>query len=318
MTQGDFSSGVLMQLIQASFKHQGILENVLPEEENSDLLSPRVGLSFKRSLLKNAFSRYGYGPILQAGLDIRSMQDSPLGYALLRAKTVEDLLTRFFRLEKYFHSKHRLVIRKSGQKYVCLRHISTTADPPQIYEDLIIAGLITGILSLFGCRDIDLECQGVTLIESGAVEESVTLCSDCSEFTIRWSDIHHVPGPAYDGKQHFLNSLTAAGSGHISRKTGCLIASDPVRNWSLAEIAQECGLSTRTLQRRLKEEGSSFSKCVMAARCQCAVYYMTEAIENLAAVGFLAGFSDAAHFSREFRKTMGLLPSDFRTSIKAP
>jgi AraC-like DNA-binding protein len=32
----------------------------------------------------------------------------------------------------------------------------------------------------------------------------------------------------------------------------------------------------------------------------------------LTAIGFCAGFSDSAHFSRDFRASMGMTPSDYR------
>ena len=313
----DFSSGMLVQLILASFRRQGILEAVLPKEDIHLAGAPRVGLDFKRNLLRTAFNTFGYAPILEAGFDIRLQHDSPMGYTLLKATSVNDLLNRFFRFEKYFHSKHRLAIRSEDEKSITLWHYSKTSVRPEIYEDIVVAGLLAGILDRFGCRDLVLEIEGQPLIARGKVIRDISLPGDCSCFTVRWSTVGPAHIPVFDGQNRFLNSLTAAGMGPVSRKTGSLISSDPVRSWKVEDVAGEFGLSARSLQRRLTEEGTTFSKCVMAARCQCAVYYMTEEIDNLSAVGFLAGFSDAAHFSREFSKTMGILPSDFRINLKS-
>ncbi len=313
----EFSSGMLVQLILASFRRQGILDAVLPEEDIHLAGAPRVGLDFKRNLLRKAFNTFGYAPILEAGFDIRLQHDSPMGYTLLKASSVNDLLNRFFRFEKYFHSKHRLAIRSEEEKSISLQHYSKTSACPEVYENIVIAGLLAGILDRFGCRDLVLELEERPLIVEGKVIRDIPIPADCSYFTVRWSAVGSADIPVFDGQKRFLNSLTAAGMGLVSRKTGSLISSDPVRGWKVEEVASEFGLSVRTLQRRLMQEGTTFSKCVMAARCQCAVYYMTEEIDNLAAVGFLAGFSDAAHFSREFYKTMGILPSDFRISLES-
>ncbi len=315
--EADFSSGMLVQLILASFGRQGILEAVLPEEDVHLAGTPRVGLDFKRNLLRKAFDTFGYAPILQAGFDIRLQHDSPMGYTLLKASSVNDLLNRFFRFEKYFHSKHRLAIRSEEKNSVSLQHYSKTSICPEVYEDIVVAGLLAGILDRFGCQDLVLEMEGQSLITERRVIRDISLPEDCSCFKVLWSAVGPADIPLFDGQNRFLNSLTAAGMGPVSRKTGSLISSDPVRSWKVENVASEFGLSARTLQRRLTEEGTTFSKCIMAARCQCAVYYMAEEIDNLAAVGFLAGFSDAAHFSREFCKTMGILPSDFRISLKS-
>lgn len=314
LPDGDFSSGMLIQVVLNSFERQGILDH-LPLDPEFKKIGPHIGLGFKRQLLKAAFDEFGLIPILKAGRDITHMRESPLGYTLLKASTPDEMLDRFSRLETYFHSRHRVdYSRKTDNSYSFL-HRSIENEQPQCYESMLIAGLLSGLLELLGCEKLNLEFEDHTFIHEGRLQEGEGRIEYCSSFKMSWQAFAHKPAPVFDGKEKFLNSLTASGHGPYSRKVGSMAASDPVRHWNLTEVAEKMGLSVRSLQRRLQEEKTSFSQCVMSARCQCAVFYITEGIANLSAVGFLSGFADAPHFSREFRKNMGMLPSDFQASL---
>ncbi|MCG8493731.1 MAG: helix-turn-helix transcriptional regulator [Sneathiellales bacterium] len=314
LPEGDFSSGMLIQVVLSSFERQGILDH-LPMDPALKKIGPHIGLGFKRQLLDAAFNEFGLVPILKAGRDITHMRESPLGYTLLKANTPHDMLDRFSRLETYFHSRHRVDHHREMENCYAFHHRSTENEQPQCYESMLIAGLLSGLLELLGCENLSLEFNEHQFIKEGVLQEHMGLIDACSSFKMSWQAFKHRSAPVFDGKEKFLNSLTASGHGPYSRKVGSMAASDPVRHWSLKEVAEEMGLSARSLQRRLQEEKTSFSQCVMSARCQCAVFYITEGIANLSAVGFLSGFADAPHFSREFRKNMGMLPSDFQASL---
>ncbi|WP_340260536.1 helix-turn-helix transcriptional regulator [Roseobacter sp. HKCCA0882] len=91
------------------------------------------------------------------------------------------------------------------------------------------------------------------------------------------------------------------------------LASDPLRRWTLDEISDGAGLSARTLQRRLTDQGLSLSRLVAEARLQVAAGYLIEKSgPSLAEIGFLAGYSDQAHFTRAFAKGVGTSPRRYR------
>lgn len=83
-------------------------------------------------------------------------------------------------------------------------------------------------------------------------------------------------------------------------------------NPQIGVVAEVVGLSVRTLQRRLAEERCSFSQLVEDARLQAARRLMRETNIKLVDVALELGYSDAANFTRAFRRWTGLSPQAAR------
>jgi AraC-like DNA-binding protein len=69
--------------------------------------------------------------------------------------------------------------------------------------------------------------------------------------------------------------------------------------------ASALGVSTRTLQRKLEEEGTSFKVILDDARRTLAVSYLRDGSRTVSEVAFLVGFSEVSAFSRAFRRWTG-------------
>lgn len=72
------------------------------------------------------------------------------------------------------------------------------------------------------------------------------------------------------------------------------------------------GMSVRTLQRRLTEEGTSYSRLVDEVRLGMAVRKVVAPGTKLIEIAFDLGYSDPAHFTRAFRRWTGVAPREFR------
>jgi AraC-like DNA-binding protein len=83
---------------------------------------------------------------------------------------------------------------------------------------------------------------------------------------------------------------------------------------SIDVISQTLHMSPRTLQRRLKESGSSFQRVLDEARHQMARYYLSNSVLELNEAAYLLGFEDPNSFGRAFRTWEGVPPSDWRES----
>jgi AraC-like DNA-binding protein len=81
---------------------------------------------------------------------------------------------------------------------------------------------------------------------------------------------------------------------------------------SIDAISQTLHMSPRTLQRRLKESGSSFQRVLDEARHQMARYYLSNSALELNEAAYLLGFEDPNSFGRAFRSWEGVPPSDWR------
>jgi AraC-like DNA-binding protein len=89
---------------------------------------------------------------------------------------------------------------------------------------------------------------------------------------------------------------------------------------NLSEVARELGMSERTLQRRLKEAGTSFQAELNAVQVRMAQSLLRETDMKLTAVAVEVGCASLQHFSSLFRKLVGDSPSAWRNKAlgKAP
>lgn len=72
------------------------------------------------------------------------------------------------------------------------------------------------------------------------------------------------------------------------------------------------GMSTRSLQRRLAGEGLSYSRLVDQVRFNLAADLLKDPSTHLIEIAFELGYTDAANFTRAFRRWTGTTPSQFR------
>jgi AraC-like DNA-binding protein len=87
---------------------------------------------------------------------------------------------------------------------------------------------------------------------------------------------------------------------------------EDLRAASPALVAKALGLSERTLQRRLKQEGTTFAAQLAQARLRSAQKRMRESDEPLASIALDAGYSSQQHLSRAFKEALGMTPSAWR------
>jgi len=80
----------------------------------------------------------------------------------------------------------------------------------------------------------------------------------------------------------------------------------------LAPVAAELGLSTRTLQRKLAEAGSSFQQVLDAVRYGLAQDYLRRRELGLVDIAFLLGFQEQSAFTHAFREWSGMNPGAWR------
>lgn len=80
-------------------------------------------------------------------------------------------------------------------------------------------------------------------------------------------------------------------------------------------VARELGMSRQTLFRRLKREGASFAEIVDDLRRRMALDYLRAGRVSANETAYLVGFSDAAAFSRAFKRWTVRTPAAWK---KAP
>ncbi len=86
---------------------------------------------------------------------------------------------------------------------------------------------------------------------------------------------------------------------------------------TIEDVAEALHVSTRTLQRRLQDAGSSFQRALEEARHQLARHYLNNSVLELNEAAYLLGYEDANSFVRAFRTWEGVPPARWREEQRA-
>jgi len=81
---------------------------------------------------------------------------------------------------------------------------------------------------------------------------------------------------------------------------------------SLDRLATKLGMSGRTLQRKLREHGTSHQELLDEMRRALAMRYLREPEMAICEVAYLLGFSESSALHRAFKRWTGMTPSEFR------
>lgn len=87
-----------------------------------------------------------------------------------------------------------------------------------------------------------------------------------------------------------------------------LPAGEPTRG----DIASALNLSEKTLQRRLRSEGTSYQQVLDEVRRKMALQYLSDWRMSMCSMTFMLGFSDQSSFTRAFRRWTGATPGEYR------
>ena len=81
----------------------------------------------------------------------------------------------------------------------------------------------------------------------------------------------------------------------------------------VSAVAQELGLTARTLQRRITEEGGSFRQILADVRRELVRQYLADPALDMNEVAYLLGYDDTNSFYRAFRSLEGMTPARWRS-----
>ncbi|QIA63283.1 helix-turn-helix domain-containing protein [Vibrio astriarenae] len=81
---------------------------------------------------------------------------------------------------------------------------------------------------------------------------------------------------------------------------------------SIERFCHVVGLSKRTLQRRLKENGHSFKQLKEIFRQEASSRLLRETALPIEEIGWKVGYNDLSNFNRAFKGWAGLSPAVYR------
>lgn len=103
-------------------------------------------------------------------------------------------------------------------------------------------------------------------------------------------------------------------AGFRDRVRACLAEIMASGQYSMADVADRLAISTRTLQRRLQAEGTSFQKELDTLREALARTYLSKSDYSSGQIAFLLGYEDPNSFYRAFRSWTGQTPEYVRAN----
>lgn len=117
-----------------------------------------------------------------------------------------------------------------------------------------------------------------------------------------------------------FDKLLAAELAHIGkadlamRCRSAILEKLPSGELAAKEIARELNLSSRSLQRKLAQAGTSFEELLDETRRELALHYIIDRRHSMIDIAFLLGFSEPSSFARAFRRWTGTSPTQYRAA----
>lgn len=99
----------------------------------------------------------------------------------------------------------------------------------------------------------------------------------------------------------------------IDRTRSVLLEALPGGQTAIGDVARRLAVSGRTLQRRLRDEGTSFQDLVRDVRQQLADHYLQTTTLTVSEIAHLLGFDAPTSFSRAYQDWTGRSPSELRS-----
>jgi len=267
----------------------------------------------------------GFG--LKLGTELRFERSHPVSIAGVCSRTFGDALQRLARYKQLTCPEEILLHRKAHETSVEFFFIEAREPQPDIMVDLGLSWILC-----VGRRGSDGEITPLRLELTRAAKHRALLerhfgCrvrfkADRNALVFRSSDLDRpfvthneelvtIIGTQLDSEFKARNRSINVGQQVKDTLRRSLAGKRP----TLRDVAQELGLSARTLQRRLTDAGITFQQLVEETRRELARHYLKQRTVELNEAAFLLGFEDANSFFRAFQGWEGTSPTVWRTRV---
>jgi AraC-like DNA-binding protein len=266
---------------------------------------------------------------LQLGAETRTERFHPIGLAALSSENLGAAVDRLARYKQLTCPEEILQEKDDEEWSIQFRWLlANEVEPPVLNECcfawvLSIARIGTGArLSPLRVEFMQPRAHAKTIerhfgcpVISGATRNAIVFraSDDQRPFVTRNAELLAMLAPQLEGElkqengdQNFIERVRIV----VQQKlTG--------RRPTIEDIADLLHVSSRTLQRRLQDEASSFQRVLEEARHQLARHYLNNSVLELNEAAYLLGYNDANSFVRAFRTWEGVPPARWREEQRA-
>lgn len=248
-----------------------------------------------------------------------------LGYSLTASET---LLAAFERITRYFRivtDAAEPVLTRDGDRYRLSFHVTAGPHAPTHESFDAFAFLLVRLCRGLYQRDysplsISLQRpqpQGLGAFQRAfraplqfAAEENV-LWFDRETFEKKLEGAN--PELARQNDEVVLRYLAHFDRQNLrTRVHAALVSLLPLGEPSADKVAESLHMSSRNLQRKLADEGTSYKALLNDTRRDLALSYLRDPSYSLTEITYLLGFTDSRSFNRAFQRWTGKAPSAYR------
>lgn len=267
---------------------------------------------------------------LKLGTEDRSERYDPVAIAALCTRTFRDALQRLARYKQLTCPEKIEMLERRNEYIVRFIWLLSHEQEPSILIDLCFAWIVSiarrGTGTSLSPKRVELNRP----VENREMYESHFQCpiqfrANQNRLVFHKADIDK---PFLTQNSELLAMVAPQLEAELDQQLALKTTADQVKSVlkrllagqrpGLQSVAQELRLSTRTLQRRLTDEGISFQQVMKEARRELATHYLLHSSLELSETAYLLGYEDTNSFFRAFHEWEGTSPGEWRTRRIVP
>src|SRR5262245_28177507 len=306
-------------------------DNLLKEVglQKADLANPenRLPQTAVFLLMERAASLAGdasFGLRLGASVDPRDR--GLLGFVALNSPTLIDAMVNIQRFYKVGREGHECEIERFGPQVAFRFRVADPALRGLRHTAEYLAATVVR-----GCRDLTWQSISPIRVEVihgepdhhveyfkflgcpvkfGAEWDAVIYAEATTRLPVKGADTLLLS--VLDATCHKLLGPTPKGQDLVREVRQLIIERLPTGSAGIDAIADRLAMSSKTLERRLAEQGQRFSALLDQTRFNAVTHYLQDTDMRLAQVAYLAGYTEPAALVRAFKRWTGETPAKFR------
>jgi len=266
---------------------------------------------------------------LRLGSEERIERYDPVSIAALYTRSFRDALHRLARYKQLTCPEEVNIIERSDECAVQFRWLLARESEPELLLDLCFAWVIGIARRGTGRSVVPLRVEFQRPASHREVFESHFQCpvkfrADRNALVFDKAEIDR---PFLTHNPELLAMLAPQLEAELTTRSAQQNTRDQVKiilkrllagqRPAVQDVAREMRLSSRTLQRRLTEDGSTFQQLLEDARRELARHYLLHSSLELNETAYLLGYEDANSFFRAFHSWEGTSPGQWRAIHKA-
>jgi len=248
----------------------------------------------------------------------------PSMLAAFYARDYRDGLQRVARFKRLCTPEKLVLFEADGECVITNEWLFATRPPPAIFVDLAFAALLELGRRASGRRIVPRRLElARPPAQEGAWERyfgcPIRYGADRDALVISAADLD-LPFPGHNPEM--LAILTPALAASLGELEADSSFSEQIKvvikrrmasgRPEISDIAHELGVSERTLQRRVTDEGSTFRQLLSEARRELSRQLLGDPDADIEEVAYLLGYQDTGSFYRAFRDWEGVTPGRWR------